>query len=104
MKAIVLLCFILVLSFCIKIDNHRQENTSPIVGAYGVRDVNNLSDSMKEIDNFLKNTFPELQNFKLTKAQTQIVSGTNYRYTYTNETNNTSIEYTVWDEPWTNTR
>ena len=32
------------------------------------------------------------------------MSGTNYRYTYTDDVGNKSIEYTVWDQSWTNTR
>lgn len=63
-----------------------------------------LSDNEKEIDTYLKSTFPELNSLKLTNLQTQVVSGMNYKYTYTDDGKNKSYEYIVWDQPWMNNR
>lgn len=59
MKPILLLLLLFVSTFAIKINRtHQQVGTSPMVGAYSTTDVDNLSDDMKQIDNYLKTTFP----------------------------------------------
>jgi len=53
-----------------------------MTGAYGDQDVDNLGDDLKEIDSYLTSQFPDLKDAELTQAETQVVEGVNYRYTY----------------------
>jgi hypothetical protein len=54
------------------------------------------------IDQYIRQQFPYLSSATLTSAQTQVVSGTNYLYTYQN--GNTIWAITVNDQPWANYR
>jgi hypothetical protein len=89
-----------------KIDTSRQaqQPNVPIVGAFANQDINNLPDDTKEIDSFLRGKFPELQNYKLTKAEMQVVEGANFRLAYSDNSGNQTFEYTVWDRPWLKSR
>lgn len=104
MKSFLVLSLILISVLGLKMQDHNQQNAPLLVGGYATQDVNNMSDNMKEIDTYLKSTFPQLASYKLTDAQTQVVAGMNYKYTYSNDANNLSFEYIVYDQPWTSTR
>lgn len=103
MKIIAVFCCFLIIGFSLRISAvHEYEQ---MVGAYQEQDVSNLGDDLKAIDTYLKNLFPDLQNSKLTQAQTQVVEGINYKYTYDlNNKPNTRIVFTVWDIPWLSKR
>lgn len=71
-----------------------------MTGAYSDQDPNNLGNDLKQIDTYLKQKFPNLNNWQLIKAETQVVEGINYRFTYSQEQTSVSYEFTVWDRPW----
>lgn len=99
MKVITVFCCFFLLAFSLRVQSLHQ--SEKLVGGYEEQDANNLGDDLKEIDTYLKTQFPELQNSKLIKAETQIVQGVNYKYTYDlNDKPNTRIEFTVWDISW----
>ena len=106
MKKIFLVCLIVSLAISIRINKsrHAQQPNAPIVGAYENQDINNLPNETKDIDSFLRGKFPELQNYKLAKAQVQVVEGANFRCTYSDNSGNQTFEYTVWNRPWLNSR
>lgn len=104
MRKIVLLSVLSIICYSLKMKSHEAENVPVIVGGYSSFDVNNLTDSQKDIDSYLKSTFPQLNSLRLTDVQTQVVSGMNYKYTYTDDSNNKSYQYIVWDQPWMKNR
>lgn len=75
-----------------------------MTGAYSDQDPNNLGNDLKQIDTYLKQKFPNLNNWQLIKAETQVVEGINYRFTYSQEQTSVSYEFTVWDRPWLDSR
>ena len=57
-----------------------------------------VEDKDNDIDSFIKKEIPELADATLVKVRTQVVSGTNYEYTYAKD--NKKWRITVWDQPW----
>lgn len=55
-----------------------------------------------QIDAFIRKQFPDLANATLTKTETQVVAGINYKYTYVKD--GVTWTVTVWDQSWTKLR
>jgi len=51
----------------------------------------------------LRTTYPQINGLTLTEAQTQVVAGTNYKYTYKGS-DGTAYEFVVYDRSWEKVR
>lgn len=105
-KFILILALILACGYTLRLSTTAPSHMADdgVTGAYQDKDPANLGSDLMDIDGFLKQKFPNLNNFKMTKAETQVVEGINYRYTYSQENSNVSYQFTVWDRPWLNSR
>ena len=56
----------------------------------------------KEIDSYIRQQLPQLEDATLYAAEHQVVSGMNYKYSYQNGDQSTTV--VVWDQPWTKLR
>ena len=56
----------------------------------------------KEIDSYIRQQLPQLEDATLYAAEHQVVSGMNYKYSYRNGDQSTTV--VVWDQPWTKLR
>jgi hypothetical protein len=70
-----------------------------VVGQWSVTSLNSIN---SEIDQWIRSQFPALKSATITKAESQVVSGMNYKYTYS--LNGVGYAVTVWDQPWLNSR
>ncbi len=84
---------------CVRLNHLQNTDQLQIVGGWSTVDLPNKNN---DIDSFIRTKFPELANANLTKAETQVVSGINYRNTYTLD--GTTYKVTVWDQSWLNHR
>jgi hypothetical protein len=92
MNKLVFLSLLIVLSTTLKV--HHNQQTLP--GGW------TSTPSDPNIDQYIRQQFPYLSSATLTSSQSQVVTGTNYLYTYQYGSNIWSI--TVNDQPWANYR
>lgn len=72
--------------------------------------VDNLSGEYQEMDQFIRDSLPELQGATLISISEQVVAGKRYCFTYEYELlaedgsslGPTQSEYCVWNQPWEN--
>jgi hypothetical protein len=81
----------LLLSVCLTIRVHHTQTSA---GGW------TTGPSDPTIDQFIRGQFPGLSGATLISAQSQVVAGTNYLYTYQN--GNTTWAVTAFNQPWNN--
>jgi hypothetical protein len=92
MNKLVTICLLIVLCTSLKV-NHNQLT---VPGGWSP------AQSDPNIDQYIRQQFPYLSSATLTSAQTQVVTGTNYLYTY--QYGNSVWAIIVNDQPWANYR
>lgn len=100
----ILLTLLLCLTTSLALRVHTQDQPAPdpsatITGGWSTGDATKPE---AEIDQFIRKQFPELATAQLTKTETQVVAGINYKYTYVKDGVTWAI--TVWDQSWTKLR
>lgn len=88
-----------VLAFSALTLHYEEAPQDLLVGGWGNVDP---ADANSEMDEAIRERIPELKDAKLIEAETQVVSGINYRNTYLLD--NTKYVVTLWDQPWENNR
>jgi hypothetical protein len=96
MSKLVILLLLVIACTTLKVNHNQVIAPNPSTGGWS------SGPSDPNIDQYIRQQFPYLSGSTLVSAQSQIVSGTNYLYTYQN--GNTVWAITVNDQSWANFR
>jgi hypothetical protein len=96
MSKFALLLLLVIACTSLKVHHNQLISSNPSTGGWS------SGPSDPNIDQYIRQQFPYLSGSTLVSAQSQIVSGTNYLYTYQN--GNTAWAITVNDQSWANFR
>ena len=99
MKHLLLATLLLLSVTSIRIHNQEEEPEQIKVGGWSDLP---LEDIDPEIDQYIREQYPELKDAELVSARVQVVAGSNNRYQYVID--DVHYKVTVWDRPWLHKR